>query len=402
MHATSLRFLWAFVFSFLIRNNLFATDRFDLFLSEKNIHAKTQKALELWSDYMVGSIDSLQILGVELLKSSTKQNSEFAKAISYRILGCYDVRTGKANRGIHLLTISKNYFVSKNDNEMTCESMNELGIAYFLKGDLETAQHFFEASLEFGNDSPVESNRFLAKLNLAKVFYEKEQFAEAKFLIVEYINQANYLKKWESVSNAYSLLGELALNKDQLRTATKYFEKQIYYAKKTNSASYITRAINNQAIVAYFQENQKLALKLFHQVLERRKEEGFPFNIYDAYFNLSRFYYPNELKIALEYNDSCFQIARKYKLIKLELEVYKWRFEHYKDNQNKILIDSINFVIQQMEKRNESVRNEIINPKKEIKSGSFFVKNQWYLIFSFLIFILFLRYLLIFKNKKSI
>lgn len=359
-------------------NFLCASDEFQDFKREKDIHSKSQKALVLWERFVSNSIDSLNILGIELLRSTKQNESDFGVAIANRILGCYDVRTGKIDRGIRLLTKSKNYFVSSNDNELICEGMNELGIAYFLNGDLETAKSFFQSSLKFGRESPVETNRFLAQINLAKVYAEQGKISEAKFLIRDYIQQASKLKKWESVSNGYSLLGDLALEKNQIRTAKINFEKQINSAKKANSEIYITRAINNQAILAYYEGNSSKSLALFQEVLRRRKVEKFVFNIYDAYFNLARFHYPDKLNVALKYVDSCYQIAKENKLLNQELEVYEWRYQHYKDPLNKNRIDSMKTVIEDLEKRNEIVRKELYVETKDSRKKTNSL-NKWFL-----------------------
>lgn len=390
------------LFCFLCENPLFASTEFKDFKEEQDIHAKSQNALLLWERYVSNSIDSLRISGVDLFNSAKKQKSDFGIAVANRILGCYDVRTGKIDRGIHLLTASKNYFVSKNDNELICESMNELGIAYFLKGDHETAKSFFQSSLKFGKESPIETNRFLAQINLAKVYAEQGKSSEAKFLIHEYIKLAIDIEKWESVSNAYSLLGDLALNANQIRTAKNYFEKQIGFAKKAKSSVYITRAINNQAILAYYEGNSEKALQLFKLALNRRKNEKFAFNLYDAYFNLASYYYGDNLELALKYVDSCFHVAKENKLLKQELEVYEWRYQHFKDRENEHLIDSMKTVIADLEKRNESIRKQLVLEKIYSRKKSHSIKTCLYWSFGFLALSLISRYFIIRKSVYKI
>ena len=388
---------------FLLNENLlFASTDFIDFKRDSDIHSKSQKALVLWERYVSNSIDSLNILGINLLRSAKKKESNFGLAIANRILGCYDARTGKIDRGIRLLTKSKNYFVSSNDNELICEAMNELGIAYFLSGDLETAKSFFQSSLKFGKESPVETNRFLAQINLAKVYAEQGKISEAKFLIKDYIQQASKLKNWESVSNGYSLLGDLALEKNQIRTAKINFEKQINFAKKANSEIYITRAINNQAILAYYEGNSNKSLALFLEVLKRRKVEKFAFNIYDAYFNLARFHYPDKLVISLEYVDSCYRIAKENRLLKQELEVYEWRHQHYKDSHNKNLIDSMKTVIADLEKQNESVREELDREIIDSRKKSNSLKTWLFWSFGSLAIILIGRYFIVRKSRLKL
>ena len=380
---------------FLLNENLlFASTDFIDFKRDSDIHSKSQKALVLWERYVSNSIDSLNILGIELLRSAKKKESNFGLAVANRILGCYDVRSGRIDRGIGLLTRSKNYFVSTNDNELICEAMNELGIAYFLNGDLETAKSFFQSSLKFGKESPVETNRFLAQINLAKVYAEQEKISEAKFVIKDYIQQASELKKWESVSNAYSLLGDMSLSTNHIRTARICFEKQIKFAQKAKSEIYVTRAINNQAILAYYEGNSTESLSLFLDVLKRRKVEKFVFNIYDSYFNLARFYYPSKLDVSLKYVDSCYQITKENNLLKQELEVYEWRYQHFKDEKNKKLIDSVKIRIAHIEKQNENVRVELELKKNNSKKDLTTSNNLIYFIIFGATCFLFLRYIL--------
>ena len=383
-------------------NSLFASTEFIDFKRDSDIHSKSRKALVLWERYVSNTIDSLNILGIELLKPAKQHKSDFGIAVANRILGCYDVRTGRIDRGMRLLTRSKNYFVSKNDNEFICESMNELGIAYFLNGDLETAKRFFQSSLKFGQESPIETNRFLAQINLAKVYSEQGKISEATFLIKDYIQQASALKKWESVSNGYSLLGDLALENNQIRTAKINFEKQINFAKKTNSEIYITRAINNQAILAYYEGNSNKSLALFLEVLKRRKVEKFAFNIYDAYFNLARFHYPDKLLISMEYVDTCHQIAKENRLPKQELEVYEWRYQHYKDSHNKNLIDSMKTVVADLEKQNESIREELDREIIDSRKKSNSLKTWLFWSFGSLAIILISRYFIVRKSRLKL
>ncbi len=390
--------LFSLIIVFCTSHFVFSKGTYKQYLCENNIQSKSNKALILWEYYIANSIDSLRILGTDLYKISSDKKSNYGKAIAQRILGCYDVRTGKIERGIRLLNASKNYFVAQNDFELICESMNEIGIAYFLQGDLETAKSFFKESMKYGEESPIATNRFLAEVNLAKVYFEKGKIPEAKFLLNHYIIASLTLKKYESVSNAYSLLGEIALNKNQIKTAQTQFDKQYFYAKKSKNAAYISRSLNNQAINAFYQGKNEVALFLFKEVLTRRKKEAFPFNTFDAYNNLARFHYPDKLDFSLKYMDSCFQIAKENNLVKKELEVYEWRFQHFQDKKNKQLIDSVKQVIQSMEKTNETIRKELFNikPKKRKPMKSNFHWNFY--ILTGLSLILGMRYL--FFRKK--
>lgn len=394
--------LFSLIIVFCTSHFVFSRVTYKQYLSDNNIQSKSNKALILWEYYIANSIDSLRILGTDLYKISSVKKSNYGKAIAQRILGCYDVRTGKIERGIRLLNASKNYFVAQNDFELICESMNEIGIAYFLQGDLETAKSFFKESMKYGEESPIVTNRLLAEVNLAKVYFEKGEIPEAKFLLNHYIRASLALKKYESVSNAYSLLGEIALNKNQIKTAQTQFDKQYFYAKKSKNATYITRSINNQAINAFYQGKNEVALALFKEVLKRRKKETFPFNTFDAYNNLARFYYPDKLDFSLKYMDSCFQIAKENNLVKKELEVYEWRFQHFQDKKNKHLIDSVEQVIQSMEEANEATRKELFSIKSKKRKPMKSNFHRTFYILTGLSLILGMRYLFFRKKNANV
>jgi hypothetical protein len=200
------------------------------------------------------------------------------------------------------------------------------------------------------------------------------------------------------VSNGYSLLGEISLSLNHIKTAANYFEKQKFYALKSNNSSYLTRSLNNQAINAYYQNQSQEALLLFQQVLNRRKQENFPFNTFDAYFNLARFHYPDKLQISFQYVDSCYQIAKQNKLLKQELEVYEWRLEHFKDLKNKRLIDSMKQVIRSKEIENELTRKGLAAKNQLVKNS---VKSDLNgIIFSLIFCSAFLGIRFLFVRKK--
>jgi hypothetical protein len=93
--------------------------------------------------------------------ATSKNRNSFSHAVSKRIFGCFQVRKGKILEGIKLLKESKNYFLSIGDMQLLCEELNELGIAYYLQGDLETAAFYFKSSLSTGAQSPKESDAIL-------------------------------------------------------------------------------------------------------------------------------------------------------------------------------------------------------------------------------------------------
>jgi hypothetical protein len=100
--------------------------------------------------------------------------------------------------------------------------------------------------------------------------------------------------------------------------------------------------------------------------------------------------------------DSCFQIAKGNNMVKKELEVYEWRFQHFKDKKNKQLIDSVKLVIQSMEEANEATRKELFNIKSKKRRPMKSNFHWTFYILTGLSLILGMRYLFFRKKNANV
>lgn len=367
------------------------TCSFKTFKSTNSIDEKTQRALELWEYYLRNDVDSLQILAAEL--ANTKNRTSFSMAVSKRIFGCYQIRKGKIFEGIKLLKESKNYFLSIGDMQLLCEELNELGIAYFLQGDLETAAFYFKSSLTTGAQSPKETDAILAEVNLAKVFIAKKDFKQATAFLNHYIFTAKELKKWEAVANAYSVLADVQLNLGNYSKAKIYCEKQLQFAKKGNALNLKINALNNEALIFFFEGNPTEALSLFKQILSIRKKQNIPSKIYDAYYNLASYYVEENPDLASQYIDSCQLEARKREYLQLELEALQFKRDELKQLNLSKEITLLEKAIKTLNQANEKEREELTQLlKQEIEPIE---ENNIWKVFSVLVGFLILLVLVI-------
>lgn len=350
------------------------TISYTAFKTERNLEKKTRLALDLWEYYLRNDVDSLRPLAKELLSNS--ENNSFSKAVATRIFGCYEVRKGHILDGIEFLKKSKNYFLSIGDNELLTEELNELGIAYFLHGDLETATYYYKQSLKVGQDSPKETDAILAEVNLAKVYIAQKKFEKAEAILNHYILSARNLKKWEAVANGYSVLADVSLNLNELEKAKVFCKKQLFYAQRSNALNLKINAINNQALIFYFEGDLEKSIQLFEKILVMRKRQGMPMKIYDAFYNLSSFYVESNPKLAADYIDSCIKIAHKNNYHQLELEAYQFKSSELKLGSFSKEIKSIVKQQKELSNTNEKERNLIIKAfEKTTVSKS--TQNPW-------------------------
>jgi tetratricopeptide (TPR) repeat protein len=150
-------------------------------------------------------------------------------------------------------------------------------------------------------------------------------------LAEHYIRQALEYEKYESVANAYSFLGQIALDQDQIRRAQNCFKQQGEYALLSHSPFIRSRALNNQAIVHFMNDQYEKALYLFQKTLKERKNQGFHFYTCESYMNLANFYFEtDQISTAQLYIDSCIFIAEKQNLLLSHIEALELIYEYQK------------------------------------------------------------------------
>jgi tetratricopeptide (TPR) repeat protein len=344
---------------------------FPAFKNEKNHLRKAKMALELSQEYVRYNIDSLKILAEELKKSSNK--NAFTRAISCRILGIYEVRKGDFSNGIVLLKSAKNYSLSMQDLELLTSDMNELGNAYFLKGDFKTAEFYYKTSLDIGAASPNETDAFLALVNLARIHILQKKLTEAKEELEGYIFLAKKNDKWEAVANAYAVFADLALAQDNYELAKLYCEKSFSASNKTIKSYFYLNALTNKALVYFLSNEKKQALELFQKILRDRKTENITYKIFDAYFNLAGYFVESDKNLSEKYSDSCLQLAKKQGLLGLELEAIEFKIDELKLMEFKNAKAKLELKIRELENNNKKERDKL---RGELISGNIMEKKE--------------------------
>lgn len=295
---------------------------------ETNPKKKATIALELLKYYNRHHLDSLNVLGIDLKKSNLSARDPYIKATYQRILGMFDVRKGFMQEGLQLLESSRSLFVNLGDDELICEAFNETGICLLLMNDFERAKNNFNTSIEFGKVCEVNSYAYLATINLAQCYYEDGDRAKAELLTNSYIQQAIKENKYESIANAFSFLGQIALDEKNIELALKHFEKQMDNARRSASPYVLIRAKNNLAITHFYQGEKEAALALFLEVLTDRLKQGVIPYICDAYLNLGEIFIElGEIKKGAAYLDSALALTKKHELTSHRIEALEMKMK---------------------------------------------------------------------------
>src|SRR5690606_10711789 len=93
-------------------------------------------------------------------------------------------------------------------------------------------------------------------------------------LLQTYRDACQHFEKYESMSDCYSLMAEIALAQNRKELAKNYFTKALNSSKMTDSKLAEANVLANQAILTFQQGDTSLASTLFHRALEKRLEIG--------------------------------------------------------------------------------------------------------------------------------
>lgn len=296
------------------------------FASKSNAQAKIKAAaqisLENWNLYMRNDLDSLKLDGLHIYRLGVKGGNPFAIHVGKRSLGSYLIRTGNQEKGIEYLKAANVYFTKKENYILQTETLNEIGNGYLYFSKPRVAEKYYLKSLKCGKKSPDPTSAFLAEVNLAQAYIDMGNTTKATAILNHYKNQAKKMKKLESVSNAYALLGAIQSGKGKFSLSKELFRKSAYYGFASNAIAQIAHAYTNMAIV-YFQEgNQKEALNYFNKSLEIRLKTKNVRSISESYFNLGEYYSGiGDVQTAALYYEKCQDYCKENNLLKEEMEV---------------------------------------------------------------------------------
>lgn len=304
---------------------------YDEFVASNNIDEKCRLAEKIALHYVSTNIDSLKLIGEQLLSFSNSKKSKKGIYTSYGIIGNAMVRSAQEKKGLELLRKAKNYFLSVENYDKVTEIYNEIGNGYQFLGDYKEAVKWYEYSLKYGELSTDEYTSDMAKINIAQALSHLKEFDEAVRYAKEYRDWVLKLGSLKSLTNAYAVLGSIALERGQYRDAINYFQQCYEFALKAGDNSGQGHAYTNLGIAKFLEGKMEESVDYFKKAIEFREKVNNIALICDAYLNyggimfeLSRYdeaiqYYTIGLKIAQK-NE---KYANEIELLEALKEVYE-------------------------------------------------------------------------------
>lgn len=144
-------------------------------------------------------------------------------------------------------------------NEYNLGTLTAIGIIYRNMDQLDSADHYFKRTLELSLRLKNEAWEGISKGNLGENCYLRGEFDEAIDLLGWDAEVGVKHSDWALASNAYNLMGNIALKRDQVKTAREYLEKALDCVKRSNDYSRFAYVYPSLAKLAGKEGNTDLA-----------------------------------------------------------------------------------------------------------------------------------------------
>lgn len=263
------------------------------FGQKKEINQDALASLALqFHDELVRSDESSYLGFLEEFKTiKGNKLSAFSQAVKYRLLASYHLKFGQPGDALPYQYKALHFFYSIEDFTEASRIANDIGNAYLLLDNQTEAQKNYHLSMGLADFSTNEEDRFVSYYNYARLKLAQEDTVYAIALLQTYRDACQRFEKYESMSDCYSLMAEIALAQNRKDLARNYFMKALNSSKMTGSKLAEANVLANQAILTFQQGDSLTASNLFHRTLIARIGIGNKRMIADAYFNLGSFHY---------------------------------------------------------------------------------------------------------------
>lgn len=336
-----------------------------------DINQKGEIGLYLSNEYERHNLDSLKILGVDMLMVADEHQNEFVQAVGNRALGSYLLRKGQVDQALHSLKSARRYFEKKADYHLLSETYNIIGNAYYLKGKHKEAIRAYKQSIEFGEHSKHETSSFNGKLGLGRAYCAHGDTAVGILVVEEYTKKSVRLKKYEAAADGSSFLAMIEMDRGDMEKSKLLYAESLIYSQKSKSKIHLSHAYNNKAILHFNLGEMDSSLLYFRKALKIREEMGHEIGVIESYFNLASFFFVNgPMDSSIVYFQRSRDRARKNKFNRDEMDALSELQVIFEKQNNRAEIDRIEQRMLELKseiQESDSVDNEIIAYALEIQ-----------------------------------
>lgn len=260
------------------------------FKEEKDSATRVKMVIESANFYRRNNLDSLKVMTLELLNYNEVRISCIEVGLAKRYLGSYHIRTNDIPKGVELLEEARELFVRTRSAALLSETENEIGNAYFLKGNYNLSSRYYFSSMVHGANIADITASYNGMIGFGKTICATGDTLLGVRFVQEYLERCLKNDKFESASDACGFLGMIEGLKGKVELMSAYYRRGNVYAWKSNSKTHWANAHTNKAIDFFTKDKIDSAEHLFHKALSIRKEVGATRPIVEGYYNLAIFH----------------------------------------------------------------------------------------------------------------
>lgn len=236
--------------------------------------------------------------------------------ISYAafVYGRFFYNKQQYNEAEQWLQYTINVLDGRDQDSLMIEPVSLLGNIYYFKGELSNAKKLHEKALEHGKIISEKTGdlkfEMFAQLNLSKIelaYGHNDKVIKQALEAVDFFSERRALPR---LSNAYGIIGEAYMAKNEHQAAIENFIKATEYSLAIDDFLFIANAYTNLGIAEFYSGNFERTGEYFKLALNYRIKDGSIYKIAEAYYNLADYYTTLEEP---QYVDSAF--SNYYKTI---------------------------------------------------------------------------------------
>jgi tetratricopeptide (TPR) repeat protein len=272
-------------------STLKAQVKYSEFINEQDDVRKAYLAIRLYDRYIREDIDSIKVVGVNLLASSKEgKEHRFLGAVGSRLIGGFEIRRGNVQNGLRKLRFAAKYFEERETYDMASELYNDIGHGYYLIGEYDEAIIAYRKSIRLGKLGTDETSLYNGELGLGKAYVAKGDTVRGLEFVAHYKEEAIGDRKFEAAADAYGYMGMIAEEQHNIDLSNEYLLKSYRMGVQSESMIHKSHAITNRAIVFVNQGKVDSAEIYFIKARRIREDLANPKPLIESYYNLGSFY----------------------------------------------------------------------------------------------------------------
>ncbi len=163
------------------------------------------------------------------------------------------------------------YFLSTQNNEGLLAVYNNLGVVYNNLGESSTAIEYFLKALKISEQNKLPNNHLLLN-NLGKLFYDTDNFAEARKYFLLCISESKLASDVMTLGKAQLNYGNLFIKEDNSARAIEFWQQARTNFEQISFKRGIQICINNLGALYLRQKKYSEALPLLTQAVKMAEE----------------------------------------------------------------------------------------------------------------------------------